>query len=122
MAHDGRHTGANLPLSTYTGPVGMDFGDAETMRHRLTLARQAIIDIGYFTDEQVGPDLAPRIHELFSAMTNQHDERRSMLEPSVDESTAFAPPDLAAAIELVRVLLGIITPEQAIEAFTRMRI
>jgi hypothetical protein len=36
-------------------------------RQRLEAARQALIETGYFTPEQVGDDIAPRITELLGA-------------------------------------------------------
>lgn len=41
---------------------------------RLALARQALIDTGYFTPEQVGPDVAPRIIELHAALVSRLEE------------------------------------------------
>lgn len=38
---------------------------------RLQRAREALIQTGYFTPEQVGIDVAPRITELWSALTNK---------------------------------------------------
>lgn len=36
---------------------------------RIKLARHVLIELGYFTPEQVGDDVAPRITEMFSALT-----------------------------------------------------
>lgn len=33
---------------------------------RLLLAKKALVDTGYFTEDQVGDDVAPRITEMFS--------------------------------------------------------
>jgi hypothetical protein len=41
--------------------------ELERYRELHRLAREAIIATGYFTPEQVGDDLAPRITEMFSA-------------------------------------------------------
>jgi hypothetical protein len=38
---------------------------------RLELARQALIESGYFTADQVGADIAPRIVELLAALTKR---------------------------------------------------
>ena len=38
-------------------------------RQRLDLACRALIATGYFTEDEVGDDIAPRITELHSALT-----------------------------------------------------
>lgn len=42
--------------------------DREALSVRLTLARNALIATGYFTADQVGDDVAPRITEMFAAL------------------------------------------------------
>lgn len=43
----------------------MERARAENAETRLALAREALVMTGYFTPEQVGDDVAPRILELF---------------------------------------------------------
>ncbi len=40
---------------------------------RLRRAREALIGTGYFTPDQVGEDIAPRITELYSALTPEEE-------------------------------------------------
>jgi hypothetical protein len=42
-------------------------------RERLNRAKQALVDTGYFTPDQVGNDIAPRIIELYRALTRESD-------------------------------------------------
>lgn len=46
-------------------------GLRDNATERLRLARQAIINDGYFTEDQVGPDIAPRITELIAHYRRQ---------------------------------------------------
>lgn len=49
-------------------------------RERLLLARHALVATGYFTEEQVGEDVAPRITELFGAVERMaHPDDRAAL-------------------------------------------
>lgn len=47
---------------------------AENDAERLRLAREALIGTGYFTPDEVGPDVAPRITEMFSALSLAPDD------------------------------------------------
>jgi hypothetical protein len=47
-------------------PAEQQLGRAENALERLRLAREALIRDGYFTADQVGPDVAPRIVEWLS--------------------------------------------------------
>jgi hypothetical protein len=51
--------------------------EIETMATRLAVARHALAQIGYFTAEEVGEDVAPRITEYASHMTAQLAEARA---------------------------------------------
>jgi hypothetical protein len=42
--------------------------NADADAERLRLARRAVIDPGYFTENEVGDDVAPRISEMLSAI------------------------------------------------------
>lgn len=46
-------------------------------RERLDLAKRALIDTGYFTEDQVSDDIAPRIIEMHSALTRDGSEHQS---------------------------------------------
>lgn len=62
------------PPCEHWQPIPIDHGarlcNAEA---RLELARQALIGTGYFTADQVGDDIAPRITELVSHYTTEQD-------------------------------------------------
>jgi hypothetical protein len=51
---------------------------------RLMLAQDALIADGYFTDEQVGPDIAPRIVERIGELKRRIDNTRALHAPSSD--------------------------------------
>lgn len=53
---------ATLAHETAANDVGED-QSCQNAKERLRLARQAMIDIGYFTEDEVGDDVAPRIWE-----------------------------------------------------------
>ena len=53
---------------------------------RLKLARHALLATGYFTPAEVGPDVAPRITELWIALSRDAD-----LQPSDPYPASFLP-------------------------------
>ena len=70
---------------------GQCWDRAENMRTRLALARQVLIDEGYFTEDEVGDDIAPRMIEWLSA----HRARVWELTRVLDEVLShFLPSDL----------------------------
>lgn len=50
---------------------GNAFDRANNAEHRLTLARQVLAEDGYFTADQIGPDLAPRLVEWLAHHRSQ---------------------------------------------------
>jgi hypothetical protein len=57
-----------------------DFQIAEEPdEERLRLARSALVGTGYFTADEVGPDVAPRITELHAALTARLAELEAQL-------------------------------------------
>lgn len=52
----------------------------DTAQERLALARHALVATGYFTEAEVGPDVAPRITELWAHVTTpDHGSQRDGL-------------------------------------------
>ena len=52
----------------------------DTLRARVEAARQSLIQSGYFTADEVGPDIAPRIIELHAALRDKIDRLRAQAE------------------------------------------
>jgi hypothetical protein len=57
---------------------------------RIELARQALIDTGYFTADEVGPDIAPRITEFHAVQEERAGVLRSRLAECTEMLTAAA--------------------------------
>lgn len=63
------HSGCWCRRSEHDAAGFVDWARLSIAEERLQLARRALIQTGYFTAEQVGDDIAPRITELYSAIT-----------------------------------------------------
>lgn len=103
----------------YPGHAGMHRGHSDTGRNwawclgpegaantpegnataRLELAREALVATGYFTADQVGPDIAPRITEYAAAMSRKVDRLRRQRDKARKQRDRWmhpAGPDLRA--------------------------
>lgn len=50
-----------------------EFFELQNAKERIRLAKIALIDTGYFKEDEVGDDIAPRILELHTALVNPNE-------------------------------------------------
>ncbi|PWI16036.1 hypothetical protein DI272_19080 [Streptomyces sp. Act143] len=77
-------------VSAAAAAWGQCWDRAENLRTRLALARQVLVDDGYFTDEEIGDDLAPRLVEWASVHRDRIRELAAALTEALAEFTVPA--------------------------------
>jgi hypothetical protein len=77
--------------------LGADCSGAKSIdAERLLLAKAALVATGYFTEDQIGDDIAPRITELFSVTKSLVPGSSGEVAPDEDGSSDPAPVSAAA--------------------------
>ena len=91
----GLHPDHELPVKVVHRPEGNWYDDDNAAR--LRLAREALVATGYFSADQVGDDVAPRITEYASFMESALEQARANVVTAEEYNDVLAQRDRAIA-------------------------